>query len=143
MFGSQNVGKQRFQSRLRKLKKSMYLPTNGPEVCEIERESGSSLRALPRRQRRRHRTYEMEAKGEVSPLRKSARCCLEVFEIRCGSGSSPQSFYGLGDLLPENDKQTLEDHETLWLETAEDEMLLKVCEIAGSGLEGAQTLSRK
>ena len=42
----------------------------------------------------------LEAKGEVSPLRKSARRCPEVFEIACGSGSSPQLLPALGDVLP-------------------------------------------
>ena len=79
------------------LRKSARLPANGPEVFEFESGSGSSL--LPRR-RRWHRTSGLEAKGEVSPLRKSARRCPEVFEIACRSGSSPQLLPALGDLLP-------------------------------------------
>ena len=62
-------------------------------------------------------------KGDVSSLRKSARRLPQVFEISCGSVSSSERRSCLGDLLPENDKQTLEVHETMWSETFEDEML--------------------
>ena len=46
-------------------------------------------------------------------------------------------------MLPENDKQTLEDHETVWMGTCEFETLPEVYKIAGSGLEGAANLLLK
>ena len=59
-----------------------------------------------------------------------ARRFPEVFEISCGSGSSPELLPDVDGLLPETDKQTLEVHETIWSGTCEDETLPEIDEIA-------------
>ena len=60
------------------LRNSARFSPNGPEVFHIECGSVYSLQPLARR---RPRTFEVETKGEVSPLRKSARPRPEVSKL--------------------------------------------------------------